>query len=83
MAKTVKHSYKVMAWGCFRWHGRGGLEFLQNGEMMNVVQYKQLLEEKLEFFVTQHGSSHFLQDWAPCHTSKIVKDGILRGLTSS
>ena len=25
--KTVKHPSKIMAWGCFSWKGRGGIEF--------------------------------------------------------
>jgi hypothetical protein len=29
---------------------------------------------QVEFFMTQNGTSHFLQDGAPCHTSKIVKE---------
>jgi hypothetical protein len=40
--KTKKHMPKVMAWGCFGWSGRGGLEFLQKGEMMNGTRYRQL-----------------------------------------
>jgi hypothetical protein len=45
--KTVKHPPKVMVWGCFRCKGCGGLEFLIQGEMMNGVRYRQLLDEKL------------------------------------
>ena len=70
--KTVKHPPKVMVWGCFSWMGRGGLEFLNPGEMMNGVRYRRLLDEKLEFFMGQHGTTHFLQDGAPCHRSRIV-----------
>ena len=65
-------SPKIMAWGSFSWLGRGGLEFLQKGKMMNGVRYHWILDEKLELFMTQHGTTHFLQDGAPCHTSKIV-----------
>ncbi len=39
---------------------------------MNGVGYHQLLDDKLEFFMGQHGTSHFLQDGAPCHQSKTV-----------
>jgi transposase len=70
--KTVKHPPKIMVWGCFSWRGRGGIEFLKTGEMMNGLRYRQLLEEKLEFFMDRHGCTHFLQDGAPCHRSKIV-----------
>ncbi len=63
--KRVKHPPKVMVWGCFSWRGRGGLEFLKPGEMMNGARYKQVLEDKLDFFMNQHGTTHFLQDGAP------------------
>jgi transposase len=70
--KTVKHPPKIMAWGCFSWKGRGSIEFLEKGEMMNGARYLRILDEKLEFFMGQHGTSHFLQDGAPCHKCKIV-----------
>ncbi len=60
--KTVKHPPTVMAWGCFSRSGRGGLEFLEKGEMMNGDRYRQVLESKLEFFMHQHNTTHFLQD---------------------
>jgi hypothetical protein len=63
----MKHLQKVMVWGCFSWRGRGGLEFLKKVEMMNGVRYSKLLDDKLEFFMGQHGTSHFLQGGAPCH----------------
>jgi transposase len=61
-----------MVQGCFSWRGREGLEFLKKGEMMNGIRHRQLLDDKLEFFMGQHGTSHFLQDVAPCNQSKIV-----------
>jgi hypothetical protein len=70
--KTVKHPMKVMVWGCFSWKGRGGLEFLNQGEMMNGQRYLRLLDEKLELFMGLHNTTHFLQDGAPCHKAKIV-----------
>jgi hypothetical protein len=70
--KRVKHPPKIMAWACFSWRGRGGLEFLKPGEMMNGVRYRQVLEDKLELFMAQHNTTHFLQDGAPCHRSKLV-----------
>ncbi len=42
----------------------GGLEFLKPGEMMNGVRYRQVLEDKLELFLAQHNTTHFLQDGA-------------------
>ncbi len=40
--------------------------------MMNGVRYRRLLDEKLEQFMRSHGTTHFLQDGAPCHKAKIV-----------
>lgn len=71
--KTVKHTPKIMAWGSFSWRGRGGLEFLKAGDMMNGPRYLCILNDKLELFMNQHGTTHFLQDGAPCHRSKVVK----------
>ena len=71
--KTVKHPKKVMVWACFSFRGRGGIEFLKEGEMMNGERYRDILENKLELFMGMHNCSHFLQDSAPCHKSKIVK----------
>jgi hypothetical protein len=39
---------------------------------MNEVRNRELLDDKLEFFIGQHGTSHFLQDGASCYWSKIV-----------
>jgi hypothetical protein len=38
--KTVKHPPKLMAWVCFSWKGRGALEWLEKGEMMNGMRYR-------------------------------------------
>jgi hypothetical protein len=54
------------------WRGRGGLEFLKPGEMKNGVRYRQVLKDKLDLFMAQHNTTHFLQDGAPCHRSKLV-----------
>ncbi len=34
--------------------------FLEKGKMMNGIRYRRLLTEKLEFFMKQRGTSHFL-----------------------
>jgi len=41
---TVKHSPKVMVWGCFGSMGRGGLWFMPKGTTMNADVYISLLE---------------------------------------
>ena len=46
--------------------------FLNQGEMMNGMRYREILDEKLELFMRVHGATHFLQDGAPCHKAKVV-----------
>jgi transposase len=70
--KTVKHPEKVMVWGCFSHHGRGGLSFLPKGVMMNKEKYLETLTSHLIPFMARHKTTDFLQDGAPCHTAKIV-----------
>ncbi len=72
--KWVKHPSKVMVWGCFSWKGRGGLAFLKPGEMMRGARYRQVLEDKLDFFMNWHGTTHFFSGWGTCHRSNVVKD---------
>jgi hypothetical protein len=42
--------------------------------MMHGTRYREVLEDKLDFFMNQHGITHFLQDRAPCPRSKVMKD---------
>ncbi len=72
--KTVKHPASVMVWGCFSGaRGRGGLFFLPQNTTMNGERYQKVLEDHLLPFMEIHGSTHFLQDGAPCHASKRIK----------
>jgi hypothetical protein len=69
---NVKHSPSVMVWGCFSARkGRGSLFFLPPKMTMNSSMYMTVLREKLFPWMTIHGVSKFLQDGAPCHTSKV------------
>ena len=71
--KTVKHPAQVMVWGCFTGaNGRGGLYFLPTGQMMNGETYKTVLEDHLLPFMTTFRATHFLQDGAPCHKTKVI-----------
>lgn len=70
---NVKHSASVMVWGCFTGSGgRGSLYFLPPKTTMNGQRYMDMLKEKLVFWMRHHRATHFLQDGAPCHTSKKV-----------
>ena len=67
----VKHPPGVMVWGCFSGlKGRGGLYFLPKGTTMNSDRYIDCLDNHLLPFMRRHGCKRFLQDGAPCHTSK-------------
>jgi hypothetical protein len=63
--KTVMHPPKGMAWDCFSWNGQGGLEFLKKGMMMNRIRFKQLLDEKLEFFYAPASDNTLSAGWSP------------------
>ena len=68
---SVKHSPSVMVWGCFSGKkGRGSIFFLPPKTTMNSDMYISVLREKLFPFMATHRVSKFLQDGAPCHTSK-------------
>jgi DDE superfamily endonuclease len=68
---SVKHSPSVMIWGCFSGKGgRGSIFFLPAKTTMNSDAYISVLREKLFPFMTLHKVTKFLQDGAPCHTSK-------------
>jgi hypothetical protein len=69
--ETVKHP-QGHGLGLLQLEWPGGREFLKKGKMMNGICYRQLLDEKLEFFIHQHQTTHFLQDVAPDHKAKIV-----------
>ncbi len=81
--KMVKHPQKVMAWGSFSWMGRGALEFLEKGEMMNGASYRKILDDMLELFMHQHWTSHFLQDGAACTRQRLSRSGSVSSPTSS
>ena len=77
-SKTVRHPPSLMIWGCFSFHGRGGLTFLPKGQTMNAYRYIEILEEKLNPFMDISQTAVFQQDNAPCHTAKKVKEWFAR-----
>jgi transposase len=73
--KTVKHPASLMVWASFTGAcGRAGIFFLPPNVTMNGERYQTVLEDHLLPFMTIHRSTHFLQDGAPCHASKRIKD---------
>jgi hypothetical protein len=74
--KTVKHVASLMVWACFSGScGRGGIYFLPPNITMNGEQYQDVPPENHMLpFLVMHSSKHFLQDGAPWHASKRIKD---------
>lgn len=72
--KTVKHPDSIMVWGCFSYYGVGNLVFLEKGVAMNAERYLDLLFDNLEECYDKCNAETFMQDGAPCHTSKHVKE---------
>jgi len=74
--KVVKYPSKTMVWGCFSMKGRGGLAFLPPKTTMNGVRYLTILEDHMVPFMMRHKTSIFMQDGAPAHRVRPVKDMI-------
>ncbi len=75
MVKTMQHPDSIMVWDCSTGNmGRGGLYFLPKGTTKNGERYIDVQENHLVSFMALHRTTHFLQDGAPCHTFKKVKD---------
>lgn len=71
---TVKHSPKVMVWGCFAAAGRGSLVFVPVGKTVDAKFYLDMLKDRLQRSMTLLNCQVFQQDSAPCHTAKSVKN---------
>lgn len=69
---TVKHSPKIMVWGCFSGNGRGSLYFIPNGKTVNTDLYLDILKNKLQLSMHLLDCQVFQQDSAPAHTSRIA-----------
>ena len=72
--QTMKHPPSQMIWGAMSFNGRAGLYFLPPNTTMNGIKYVNLLEEKLILHMNIHSCTVFMQDGAPCHRSKVVKE---------
>ena len=67
---TVKHSPKVMVWGCFSAAGRGSLALIEPGKTVNAQMYIDIFENRLQRTMLMSNCTVFQQDSAPCHTAK-------------
>ncbi len=56
-----------------QWAGEASISSQKNCTM-NSERYQEMLEHHLIPFMGIHGSTHFLQDGAPCHSSKKISN---------
>ena len=73
---TVKHPPSQMVWGAMSRNGVAALSFLPPEITMNGPKYVQMLSEKLKLHLQVHNCQIFMQDGAPCHRSKVVKNSL-------
>ena len=62
-----------MVWGCFSAIGRGYLDFLADGEKMDVSHYLDILRSRAQPTMAKLGANQILQDGAPFHRAKSVR----------
>lgn len=72
-APAVRFPDSLMVWGCFSYHGVGSLVVLPKNTTMNQGSYIELLCDHLPGSFEMCQASTFMQDGAPCHTAKSVK----------
>ena len=72
--QTMKHLPSIMVWETMSAHGKAGLYFLQPGTTMNDAKYLDLLKDKLEIHTMVYDCNVFMNDGAPCHRTKSVKN---------
>ena len=70
---TVKHPAKLMAWGCMGNGKLGRLVILPHNVKMDSSLYQEVLNKNLRSSMTMTGTDIFMQDGAPCHTSRKMK----------
>ena len=72
----VKHPFSIMFWGCFSFHGTGFLKPIE--KTLRSEQYKRILESCLlpsaERVQIDPTNLIFMQDNAPSHKSKLMKE---------
>jgi hypothetical protein len=77
VVRTVKHSQKVRAWGCFSAKGFGSLVlFTQNlnAKLLVHIYSKALLPSAVKWFPNPEDSWVLQEDNDPKHTSKLAKN---------
>ena len=72
--RSVKHPQKIMIWGSFGNGKLGRLYFVAKNQKMNAEMYKDVLKKHLRPSLRKTGCSVFMQDGAPCHTARSIKE---------
>ena len=73
LRRSVKHPPKLMIWGSFGNSKLGRVYFCKPNSRMNSEMYLDVLGKHLRASLTKTGTSVFMQDGAPCHTSLRVQ----------
>ncbi len=74
VARTVKFPPKLMVWAAFGNSRLGKLHFVPQNAKMNAVMYREVLRRHLKSSLKMTGCSVFMQDGAPCHTARSIKE---------
>ena len=63
-----------MIWGVFGDGKLGRLYLVEKNQKMNAEMYRQVLCKHLKASLKMTGCSVFMQDGAPCHTARTIKE---------
>ena len=63
-----------MIWGAFGNGKLGRLYFVAKNQKMNAEMYQSVLRKHLKASLKLTGCSVFMQDGAPCHTARSIKE---------
>lgn len=69
----VRHPENVMVWGSFSYYSVGNLVIIE-GVILDGERYLDLLFENLEESFDNCRAETFMQDGAPCHSTKPVRE---------
>ena len=72
--RSVKHPSKLMIWASFGNGKLGRLHFVPHNQKMNAEMYRNVLSKHLKASLKKTGCSVFMQDGAPCHTARSIKE---------
>ena len=72
--RSMKHPQKLMIWAAFGNGKVGRLYFVAKNQKMNAEMYREVLQKHLKASMRMTGCSVFMQDGAPCHTARSIKD---------